>query len=417
MTKSKLSFIFLTIFLDALGFAILIPVVPLLLADPKSTFFILPAGYSVQTGYILLGLLTAIFPLMQFFSTSILGQLSDKFGRKKILVYTIFGTSFSYALFAVGIYLRNIPILFFSRALAGITSGNLSVAQAAIADFTEPKDRAKNFGIIGAGFGLGFIMGPFIGGKLSDPAVVSFFNPAVPFIFAAIMSFINAVSVKFFFSETNKFSSEHPKVEWHKSILNIYKALGLENLRILFISNFLFFFGFTFFITFFSIFLINRLGFSQGGIGDIFSFMGLCFLFSQMVVVRQVSKFFSERQILAVSLLADGFAVGIIYFVHVTWMVYVMIAIISIFNGLIFANTPGLISRSADQKIQGEILGINFSVQAMAQLIPPVLSGVLAASVGPEFPTLVASIIMVLAGLFFITFYRPQKSVAHIKGY
>src|SRR3989344_8517503 len=112
--KNPLTFIIFTIFLDALGFGILIPIVPLLLADPGSTFFILPKGYSIESGYILLGFITAIFPLLQLFSTSILGQLSDKLGRKAILQNTLFLTSFSYVLFAVGIALRNIPLLFFS---------------------------------------------------------------------------------------------------------------------------------------------------------------------------------------------------------------------------------------------------------------------------------------------------------------
>src|SRR3989338_6853794 len=170
--KSPLFTIIFTIFLDALGFGILIPIVPLLLADPSSSFYILPEGASIQTGYILLGLITAIFPLMQLFATSILGQFSDKIGRRPILMNTLFLTSFSYLLFAIGIATRNIPLLFFSRALAGISSGNLSVAQAAIADITKPSDRARNFGFIGAAFGLGFIIGPFLGGKLSDPTVL-----------------------------------------------------------------------------------------------------------------------------------------------------------------------------------------------------------------------------------------------------
>ncbi len=104
--KSQLTIIIFTIFLDALGFGIMIPIVPLLLADPASNFYLLPAGVSEKSGFVLLGLITAIFPLMQLFSTSILGQLSDKFGRKPILMYTLFGTSASYALFAFAISIK-----------------------------------------------------------------------------------------------------------------------------------------------------------------------------------------------------------------------------------------------------------------------------------------------------------------------
>lgn len=163
--------IFLTVFIDLLGVGVLIPVMPLLLGDPTSPYYLLPTGWSTEQGYVLLGLLTAVFPLMQFFATPILGQLSDKYGRKDILLISLFGTSLSYVLFAYGIMSRNLPLLFVSRALDGITGGNISVAQAAIADISLPENRAKNFGLIGMAFGLGFIFGSFLGGKLSDPTV------------------------------------------------------------------------------------------------------------------------------------------------------------------------------------------------------------------------------------------------------
>src|SRR3989344_1322632 len=98
IVKSQLFIIIFTIFLDAMGFAILFPIMPELLADPSSEFYLLPPGASVETGYLLLGFILALFPLMQFFSTSILGQLSDSIGRKKILMYTLFGTAVSYVL-------------------------------------------------------------------------------------------------------------------------------------------------------------------------------------------------------------------------------------------------------------------------------------------------------------------------------
>lgn len=415
--KSRLFIVIFTLFLDALGFGIMIPIVPLLLADPGSRFYILPAGVSIQSGYILLGLITAIFPLMQFFSTSILGELSDKFGRKPILMYTLLGTCFSYALFAFGISIRNIPLLFISRSLAGITSGNLSVAQASIADITEPKDRVKNFGLIGAAFGIGFIIGPLIGGKLSDPSILTFLNPTIPFYFAAILAAFNSFSVRFNFLETNKFLSKSPHIGWGKAVTNLFKAFKIKNLRFLFLTSFTFFAGFTFFVTFISVYLIKKFHFTQGGIGDFFSFMGLWIAFTQAVLTRQLAKYFNERQVLKFTILLDGVFIGMMFFATNSWMLYLIAPFIAICNGLSFANLTGLISRSADQEIQGEILGINASIQALAQLIPPILSGFIAAQFSPETPLIVASIIIILAGLLFIAFYHPQKSPAHIPDY
>lgn len=387
------------------------------LADPSSSFYLLPPQFSIQSGYILLGLITAIFPLMQFFSTSILGELSDKFGRKPILMYTLFGTALSYILFAFGIYIRNIPLLFISRAIAGITSGNLSVAQASIADVTKPADRAKNFGLIGAAFGTGFIIGPLLGGKLSDPSLLFFFNPTVPFYFAAFLAFINSISVKFNFKETNKYLKRSPSLQWGRAITNIFKAFKLQNLRFLFLTNFIFFSGFTFFVTFISVYLIKKFNFTQGSIGDFFSYFGLCMAFTQAVITRRIAKYFSEKQVLSFTIFLDGVFIGMMYFAHVWWALYLIVPFIAITNGLSFANLTGLISRSADQEIQGEILGINASVQALAQLIPPILSGFIAASFAPETPLIVASVIIMFAGVLFISLYKKTKSPAHIPNY
>ncbi len=415
--KKPLFIVIFTIFLDSLGFGILIPVVPLLFANPSSNFYVLSSDASIQTGYVLLGLITAIFPLMQLFSTSILGQLSDKFGRKPVLQYTIFITATSYILFALAISIKNIPLLFFSRALAGISSGNISASQAAIADLTEPKDRAKNFGLIGAAFGMGFIIGPFLGGKLSDPTILSWFNPTIPFYFAALMSSFNVISVWNFYKETNKNLNTHYQIQWAKSLINIFKAFQLENLRLLFGINFLFFSGFTFFVTFFSVFLIQKFAFTQGDIGNFFSFIGLCIAFTQGFLIRKISAKMDERQTLMWSIIMNGVFVGLMYFVSNSFLLYVLAAGFAVCNGLTFANLSGLISRSADQKIQGEILGINASVQALAQLIPPVLAGYIAARFTPETPILVASIIIILSGVLFIVAYKPSKHTAHIQGY
>ncbi|MBI3887541.1 MFS transporter, partial [Candidatus Microgenomates bacterium] len=344
--QHQMSIIVLTLFLDSLGFGILIPIVPLLFADAASPYYMLGPAVSVQTGYILLGLLTAIFPLMQLFSTAILGQFSDKYGRRPILLYTLFVTAVSYALFAVGIALRNIPLLFISRALAGISSGNMSVAQASIADITKPEDRAKNFGLMGAAFGIGFILGPFIGGKLSDPTLLPFLNPTIPFMFAALLSFDNALSVKSFFNETNKFIKTEKVMAWGKAIQDIQKAFNLKHVRFLFLTNFLFMSGFTFFVTFFSVYLIDKFHFNQGGIGDFFAFSGLWIVFTQGFLVRKVAKYFNEYQVLRFTIIADGVFIGLMYFAPQAWVLYFINPFIAICNGLSFANMAGLISRS-----------------------------------------------------------------------
>ena len=400
--------VFLTIFVDMLGYGILIPVIPLLLADPNYTFYLLPSGFGLKSGYIVLGYLTAIYPLMQFFATPILGELSDKFGRKPILAISLVGTCLSYLIFALGIVTKNIPLLFLSRGFDGITGGNISVAYAAMADFTAPKDRAKTFGLIGAAFGLGFILGPYIGGKLSDPSVVSWFDATTPFLFAAVLSLVNIISVIFLFPETLEIKDIAKKIDWTRAVKNIMHAYGMRKLRVLFTVNFLFQAGFTFFTTFFSIYLITKFHFTQGNIGDFFSYIGIWIAVTQIVVTRIATKYFNEQQILRVSLLAVGVVVLLYFLPRQSWQILLIAPFMALFIGLTMANLTALVSRTADASVQGEVLGINSSVQALAQVIPPILSGYLAATLAPETPILVSAITLIFAGLFFVFMYKKS---------
>lgn len=409
MNKKILFSLVLTVFIDMLGFGILIPVIPQLLANPQSPFYLLPASMSVSQGYILLGFLTAIFPFMQFLATPLLGELSDRFGRKPVLAISLFGTAISYIIFALGILTKNLPLLFISRAFDGITGGNIAVAQAAIADVTTPENRAKNFGLIGAAFGIGFILGPFIGGKLSDPAVISWFDASTPFWFAAILAGLNTLSVAYFLPETLKVKGKNLSLHLARSVKNIIKIFYLKSLRPLFATTFLFQAGFAFFTTFFSVFLITKFAFSQGAIGNYFAYVGFWVAFAQAVVTRKVGKRFNEKQILKISLMATGFFTLLFFAPSAWWGLLLIVPFFAVFTGLSQANLTSIVSRSAGPEIQGEILGINFSVQALAQTIPPVISGFVAANTTAYAPIVIAGLTMMLAGLIFVVLYHPAS--------
>ncbi len=403
--------IFFTIFLNALGFGILIPVIPLLLADPSSQYYMLPAGLTLQQGYIIFGFLVASFSVMQFIATPILGQLSDRFGRKRILAISLSGTSISYILFAVGIILKNIPLLFISRAFDGLTGGNISVAQAVIADVTTPSQRAKSFGLIGSAFGLGFILGPFLGGILSAKRLVPWFNAATPFWFAAILSFIDVCVILICLAETFK-TNKIKKIIWSQSLRNIVRAFSIKNLRTIFLSVFLFQSGFTFFTTFFSVFLITKFNFTQTNTGNFFAYLGVWLALTQGVLTRIVSNRFREYKVLRVTLILTGIFIFAFIVPPTWWGLLIVAPFFAAANGLSQANLTSLVSRSAGREIQGEILGVSASVQALAQAIPAMLTGFIAAALTPSSPAIVAASVIVLCGIIFIIFYRPDSSVS-----
>ena len=395
LEKNAIRIIFLIVFVDLVGFGILIPVIPLLLAAPASHYYLLPAGTPVGTGYILLGILTAVYPLMQFLSAPILGQLSDRYGRKKLLAISVFGTFLSYLLFAIGIIIANLPLLFFSRAIDGITGGNISIAQAAMADITKPENRAKNFGLIGAAFGLGFILGPFLGGKLSDPSVISWFNASTPFFFAAIVSFIEIVLILYVLPETLEKKDTSLRLNVLQSVSNIVQAYTNKRIRVILTVAFLDNLGFVFFTTFIAVFYIVKFGFNQGDVGDMFAYVGVCFATAQLVILPRLPKN-RDFEILFIGIF--GTAIMLFAYVSVTavWQLLIIIPFFSVFNGFAQAYLPAIVSRSADKSIQGKILGINASVFSLGQIAPPLIAGYMAALFSPQFPIYVAGVITLI---------------------
>lgn len=401
--------VFSTIFIDLLGVGILIPIFPLLVL-PNSPFRIIPHGWSVASGFILLGWLSALYPLAQFFAAPILGQLSDRYGRKIILVSSIIGTSVSYMLFAIGITTKNLPLIFISRIVDGLTGGNISVAQAVISDISTPKNRARNFGLVGAAFGLGFIIGPYLGGKLADPNVVSWFNASTAFWFTAILSAFNALLIIFFLPETIKQKTNKLKLHALLALKNILSAFTLPGLRSITPSSFLFNAGFTFFTTFFAIFLAIRFGFNQGNTGDYFAYFGIWIAIIQGGLIGLVSKKIKDYQVLRYSLFGAGITLLTYLLIpsfHKFWL-FIIPPVLALFIGMTQAFIPTIISRVTPSDMQGESLGINTSVSALAQAIPAIIAGYVA-TINTSATVITASILIFLAGILFWLLFNPKK--------
>jgi DHA1 family tetracycline resistance protein-like MFS transporter len=407
-----------TVFIDAVGVGILIPIYTLLVSPGPQR--VIPASWSLSSGFIMVGWLTGVYSLMTFLAAPILGQLSDKYGRKIVLAASLFGTSIGYALFAVGIITKNLPLLFLGRIIDGLTGGNIAVARAIVADVSTPKNRTRNFGLIGAMFGLGFVLGPYLGGKLAFAHIPfinlfglhllntpSWFNAATPFWFAAILAFINTGLAMFVLPETIK-EFIHSKLNINQSFINIRKAFTFPGIRNIMPVTFLWSGGFAFFTTFFGFNLIARIpGFKPGDVADFFSFIGICIVLVQVVITPILAKRFKNYQIVRVSLFGMSLAILTLLIPHTKAAVYSIGWIIPLFVGLNMANMIALVSSVAGPKIQGEVMGINSSVEALAQGIPAVLSGYIA-SISVGLPIFVASITVAIAGILFWVLIKPK---------
>ena len=409
--KGILLALFVTVFVDMLGIGIVIPVFPLLFADPDAGIF--SPGVTQETRYLLYGLLAAAFPLAQFFGAPFLGALADRHGRKPILAISLFGTLIGYALFAWSVMEGNLWLMFFSRALDGFTGGNISIAMSSIADISDESNKTKNFGLIGMAFGIGFVLGPYIGGKLADPSVYSGFGYSTPFIGAAVLSAINLVLVWLVYRETLKVKQRTP-ISFSSGFRNVGRAFASPRLRTIFIVMFLLTFGFTFFTQFFQIFLSEKFAYTPSQVGDIFAYVGIWIALTQGGLTR-VFKRFTPQQIMNVCIfLLSAMFIFLVLPDQNKWL-YFILPFIAIAQGLITPNASNLVSSQAGPEAQGEILGINQSVQSLAQAIPPIVAGVIV-SIRMELPILVAAACTFAAGGIFVFFFRrSQPRTVHVE--
>ncbi len=417
MRKSPLFALIFTIFLDLVGFGILIPVFPALISE-GSAFRVTPEAWTFTQGLVMLGWLQAIYPFCTFLAAPILGQLSDRHGRRPVLAFSIFGTAVGYLIFAVGITTANIPLLFIGRGLDGLTGGNIAVAQAAIGDISTDQNRAKNFGLMGAAFGMGFVIGPYLGGKLSSPSVSfyglfhtpSWFGAATPFLFAAVLAFLNCAAILLYLPETIKEKFHGGRIHLAKSLSNIVSGFSSERLRVPLMSAFLFNGGFTFFTTFFGVYLLNKFNFTASSLGDYFALVGIFIAMSQVILVPRVAKKFVDFKVLRFSLFGNSMMMMVFFLIPATHkeLLFLSIPLFAAFNGLTMTNMTSLINRSSAMGQQGQSMGIYSSVQSLASVPSAVLVGYITSGVTSNQPLIVSALCIGLSGLLFVLLFRPK---------
>lgn len=404
--------VFVTVFIDMLGATIVLPVLAPLLKD--FAHGILPIDVtdltdlqlsSLEQGRnMIYGFLIAIFPFAQFFGAPLLGAWADKVGRKKVLMLSLIGTLLGYVLFSIGVHYSLIILLFVSRALDGFTGGNISIAFSAVSDVSKPEEKAKNFGLVSMAFGLGFVVGPFLGGVLSDNTLVSWFSFETPFIMAAILCLINIFLVKKYFFETLKEPSAK-SFNMAQGFHNIAKAFRSKSLRVLFIVTFLGIFGFSLFTQFLQIFFMEKFNYSVSDIGFFFAFVGIWIAITQGFLLGRIRKKLKEEKIVQYSIPCLAIILLLYIFPEKSLYLFFLAPFVAIFQGLYRPNLQAIISNLATPEEQGEILGINQSVQSLAMTIPPIIGGFIV-SFNVDLPIIFAALFTFFAFLIFLFFYK-----------
>lgn len=315
------------------------------------------------------GLLFSLFSICAFISTPFIGRMSDKYGRRPLLIISIIGTVISFFMQA---FAPSALFLFIARALDGLTAGNISVAQAVIADTTKPEERAKGFGIIGASFGFGFVFGPAIS------AVTVGYSPALPFIIAGIISMIAVVATFLFLPETNK----HLEQVEHKKLFDFSKlwhALFYPNVGATLLITLFYFIAFSCSLMYgFQPFAVHILHLSDSAISLLFVLFGILGLITQSLLVQKTAKYLGIKNAFTTSLLAVAFAFLLMFFSRSLALFVLASILLGVANAIVQPLTQAILSQETDAKSQGTIMGINASYMSIGQIFGPIIGGMIA---------------------------------------
>lgn len=392
----RLAFIFITILIDKVGESLIFPILPFLVERFRSDAFTL-------------GMLVSSFAIAQFIAIPIISGLSDRYGRRPVLLVCILGTAISYYMFGLA---TSLWVLFLSRIIDGITGGVAPTAQAYIADISAPEDRAKNFGLTGAAFGLGFILGPALGGALANISL------NLPVFVAGTIALLNFILGWFVLSESLDPDQRRP---FTRRDLNPIGQLSdlLKNPQIqgLVVGFFIFNFAFAGFSSIFVLFLDNRYGWGPNQAALVFVFIGVVSTVVQGGLIRQLLPRFGEAKLSLAGLLMIAAAFGGLVLIPAKGLIllpalYTTQALLALGVGLIIPSMRGLISNRVSNQEQGKTLGGNQALQSIAAILGPLWAGWMFDHSGMLSPFGVGALLMLIAVGFTLTNVpRRQNSV------
>jgi DHA1 family tetracycline resistance protein-like MFS transporter len=354
--QAAISFIFLTILLDVIGFGIIIPVIPSILKEFTGGDLTTASRYG--------GWLLFSFSLVQFFSSPVLGNLSDRFGRRRVLLISLLGFGLDYLFLA---FAPGMTWLFIGRIIAGITGGSITTATAYIADISTPENRGKNFGMVGAAFGLGFIIGPVLGGWLGE------IGPRIPFLAAAGLSFMNFLYGYFILPESLSEENRRP-FEWKRA--NPFSSLvrmggsGIVG-------------GFTFAIFFlhmashsvqstWSYFTMGEFGWSSAQVGNSLGVVGLLVALVQGLLIGKANRWLGVKKSVFIGLSLSAFGLLVFSFAFQPWILYAGLIPYCI-SGIAGPSLQAYLSSKISPSEQGELQGFMTSIISLSAIIGPPL--------------------------------------------
>ncbi len=386
--KRPMLVVFLTVVLDLVGFGLVIP----MLAFYAEAFRATPLQVT---------LMMSCFSLGQFFAAPFWGQLSDKYGRRPLLLFSILMTAV--ALFAFG-SATSLWMLFLFRTLHGVMTANIAIAQACVADLTTPETRAKGMGLIGAAFGIGFTIGPFLGGELAR------FGLTTPIFVAAGLSLLNFVLGYFWLPETYRPGAQSAARPISPTAL--VDALRHPRAGQVIALTFIYIFAFAAMESTFTLFAEHEHGLRPEDVGRLFGLIGVVGAIVQGGLIHRLVRRFGEAALVPPGLAIIALGLALLPKMPVGVPLLTSFAILAVGQGVASPSLQSLVSRSASAEEQGKILGSNQSMGAIARVFAPVLGGLLFERVGHGAPFYASAGLLVAAAVFAVPAARRASATA-----
>lgn len=356
MRGSPLLPIFLTVFIDLVGFGIVIPVLP---------NYVRSMGADSEV----LGLLMASFSLAQFLFSPLLGSLSDRYGRRPVLLLSLVSNAAATALTGLAGSMGGLALLFVARILSGMTAATIGTAQAYIADVTPPEKRAAGMGMIGAAFGMGFVLGPTIGGVLSHR-----FGYAVPYYAVAILALLNALLAYFNLPEPEKREQHQPNTSRGEALRIAFAEPRTAVPIVLFFVQAV---AFANLETTIALLSTDRYHMTPEETGYLFGYMGIMIAVVQGGLVRKLVPRFGEQKLLVIGSTLTGLSMLMIGVSQLLGLLILALGVIALGQGMVNPSISSLISRQAPANQQGTVLGISQAAGSLARVIGPAVGGFL----------------------------------------
>ncbi len=354
--RPALIFILITVMLDAMGIGLIMPVMPDLIVEVQ--------GGSLANAALWGGILSTVFAIMQFLFGPLIGNLSDRFGRRPVLLISLVVMTVDYLVMAVA---GSMALLLVGRVVGGIATATSGTASAYVADISAPKDKAANFGLIGAAFGIGFVLGPLIGGLLGG------YGTRAPFYAAAVLSALNAVFGYVVLRETVTDRIRRPFYWRRANPLGALRHLGkLPGIRPLLVMYFLYQVAFHVYPSVWSFFTQERFGWGPGTIGLSLALFGIMMALVQGVLIRFVLRWLGERNTVVYGHVFDVFAFAALAFVTSGALALVLTPLAAL-GAVITPALQAMMSKMVGDDQQGELQGILTSIYALAMVVSPLM--------------------------------------------